>query len=277
MYSNNKRSFNYDYIKNCKKRTENIVQDNTNEIQETLPKNEELENTTIDEVVYNIPENSLITNQEPTCNNYDLDNNISKVQDSKDDNFILSDTSYTDSNSDFIYENIYDEEFDLNAYQKNKLGYYFRCECGAIPCSFEDGGYFILANPKNSEVNLFLNVSYNTNLSEIPLQASAYYFGKIKGDLKETKKIISGNPYTKDTIKSKAKIFYGFDAELLRGVNTYTFSIEPFSTFKDIPSGSIIIPPGYIHIVKVCSSYENKTGLCCASFAWWEKSIDEDI
>lgn len=161
-----------------------------------------------------------------------------------------------------------------NAYIQSLRGQYYK-GC-ANPLSGRSGtkAYFILENPKRSEVNLFLNKTIHSNLGEIPLIIRTFNCGIIYGgNLRESNCLSNANSNLCYK-QPRGRILYGTEVNMSGEKCDYIFTVPKYESFKGAPKGSIIIAPGKAYIAEVCPLIEdaNFAGVC--SFGWWEERID---
>lgn len=138
--------------------------------------------------------------------------------------------------------------------------------------SFDKTAYYILRNPSDSDVNIFVRTIFLSNNSALSVSAKIIYYSKVSGDLKKSTSIASGNTY--DTCpNNKGIILSGIDMSVKNGVEVITHNLPPYHSYRTQAQGSVLIAPGMNHVVKITPLNCGGSGTCIVGFGWWEEPI----
>lgn len=133
-----------------------------------------------------------------------------------------------------------------------------------------------LYNPRQSGVNLYVNVWTVTDLSDSPFRAQFWFNADPPGNASESHLITPSNlafrPTPQPRVRlQKASNVYG---EPEGGVKAFVRRGEPGTTVVEVENGKLIFPPGGSFLVYVTlTDYERASGAARIAFGWWEKSI----
>lgn len=160
-------------------------------------------------------------------------------------------------------------------YVQTKAGIYYKGTAIPVCGKANEKAYFILANPEDSGVNVFLNKTLHSNLGDSPVGIRTYLCAIPKGRVECSNDITNSNTY-KCNKKSKAKIFSGKDLCIAGGDSNYIFTVKGYETFRGSPNGCMLLAPGKCYIAELNSLIDCKgiKGVC--SFAWWEEELERD-
>lgn len=131
---------------------------------------------------------------------------------------------------------------------------------------------YVLHNPIDSGVNVWVNRTTLTNLSKNPLVNKIILFTSVVQKLKRSAQVANSNTSGGINRKGKAQIFYGTNATIKKGgVDPFLNSLTPYETFIIPINGSTLIAPGQSRIIELTTL--TGKGKCCVSFNWWETPI----
>jgi hypothetical protein len=128
-----------------------------------------------------------------------------------------------------------------------------------------------LYNPKNSGVNLYVNVWTVTNNTESTFQAQFWFNADPPGTPSESDFVTPTNTAIKPLPKPKIKIEYAsnVDGDPTGGTKAFIRKAQPDSTIVDVENGKFIIPPGGSFLVFLTDANVLTTG--SVAFGWWEE------
>ncbi|MBE5960647.1 MAG: hypothetical protein E7256_04565 [Lachnospiraceae bacterium] len=134
--------------------------------------------------------------------------------------------------------------------------------------------YFVLENPKDSNVNVFINKALHSNLSSSAIAVTTYLCSRVKGELRVSECIDNTNTYFSKK-QAKARIVYGREAIFKENNANTRFSIPPYGIYSAIPSGSIVLAPGKCYVAEA-EALEGSLGFdMISSLGWWECVVRE--
>ncbi len=156
-----------------------------------------------------------------------------------------------------------------NGYIQTLQACYYKGTSRILSGGSTDRSYFILENPKDSCVNVFLNKTMHSNLSSSPIAVATWLCTRVKGELRVSECIDNTNTYFMEK-PSKARILYGREI-IAKEVNVNCrFSVEPYGIFVAQPAGSILLAPGKCYIAEA-QALEGGLGFdMVSSLSWWE-------
>lgn len=133
--------------------------------------------------------------------------------------------------------------------------------------------YFLLCNPKKSNVNIYVKNSIITNLSSSPVISKIYYCVEdIVGNLESSKNTTITNSNSNGSIPV-GKIFFGNDFEKIYGIYGQNLIISPYNMYASKENGSIVISPGFSYVFEISPVSNESTSNTVMSFSWWEEPI----
>jgi hypothetical protein len=157
---------------------------------------------------------------------------------------------------------------------KSMQGEYFVGQTEDLWVSNESNAWAGLVNPRNSDVNLYVNVFTISNFSdeyltaEIWLNINSSEKGEISHKVSPTNTTLKPLPENEVDIrfiKSTTKVPKS-------GVNVYERIVPPNTTLVSEEDGKFIEPPGGSYVVVIKSS-SSKLHKVIVAFGWWEKPI----
>lgn len=157
----------------------------------------------------------------------------------------------------------------MDGYIKVKENKVFRS--AVVEVCAENAAYFVLRNPQNSNVNVFLRTLHLTNYSSAPLSYEIYYYGDLTKKLPRTQ-VVSGNTYD-TTPNNQARVYAGTNTSIVNGVKTIIHNVPAYESYRTWAQGSVLIAPGMNHIIKVVPLTDNLNPHCAVTFDWWEEPI----
>lgn len=154
-------------------------------------------------------------------------------------------------------------------YHQTKAGIYYKAQAATQTGNCSDHVFFVLENPRNSGVNIFINKIVLANLSDTPLQIVSYLCGTVKDDI-----MLSYNVHNTNTYfccdKPAGKVYSGKNLNIHSEGSDFLLVASSYQTLMGTPSGSILLAPGKCYIAKV-TPLQSKEFKCACSFAWWEE------
>ena len=161
-----------------------------------------------------------------------------------------------------------------NGYDQTLRGCYYKGTCEPLFLAMEERAYFILENPKNSGVDIFVNRASYMNMSPAPILVNLYLSDKAKGEIIPCKNVSNANTY-----------FYKREAagDLLCGRNLMLkgkeancrFALSAYTTIKTEESGAVLLAPGRCLIAEMASLIPEMNAGAVSSFRWWECRTEE--
>lgn len=159
------------------------------------------------------------------------------------------------------------------AYIQSKCCEYYIGTTKRIAIGNGVNGVVVLSNPKDSRVNLCVNKTNSSNLSNSPISVDVFSCAMIDGNLVKSYDYIQGNLACSELTKPKGQILYGADVNATNGVHIQILTIPPFQVLKGNTSGSVIIPPGAQRIYVFQTINIKETATIAMGLAWWEESV----
>lgn len=131
--------------------------------------------------------------------------------------------------------------------------------------------YFLLSNPNDSNVNIFVQNTITTNYSNYPISSKVYYCVEdIMGNLDSSNNITITNSNSSGKMPY-GKIYFGNDLDKIYGTYGHNLIISPYSMYKSSENGDVIISPGYSYLFEINPiNIENDSNFIM-SFSWWEE------
>jgi len=157
---------------------------------------------------------------------------------------------------------------------KSMRGKYFVGQTGTLLVGNESDTWAGLINPRNSNVNLYVNVFTISNFSDNYLTAEIWLNTNLpeKGNISH--KISPTNTTLNPLPKNRVQIGFVESTTQVpeKGVNVYERIVPPHTTLVGEEDGKFIESPAgnYVIVLKSTSSKLNKV---IVAFGWWEKSI----
>lgn len=144
-------------------------------------------------------------------------------------------------------------------------------DCGGNN-TFENA-YFLLVNPKRSNVNIYVKNSIITNLSSNPIIAKIYYCVEdVVGSLDSSNNITITNSNSSGRISS-GKILFGNDMEKIYGIYGQNLIVTPYNMYTSNENGSVVLSPGFSYLFEISPINKEIISNFIMSFSWWEEPI----
>lgn len=161
----------------------------------------------------------------------------------------------------------------VSLYESMK-GKYFVGQTETLWVGNESNAWAGLANPRNSDVNLYANVFTISNLSNDYLTAQIWLNTSFPEKACTSHKVSPTNTALKPLPKNRVNIRFIESTAMVPkdGVNVYERIVPPNTTLVGEEDGKFIEAPGgsYTLIIKSSSLKLNKV---IVAFGWWEKPI----
>lgn len=133
--------------------------------------------------------------------------------------------------------------------------------------------YFLLSNPKKSNVNIYVKNSIITNLSPSPIISKVYYCVEdVAGNLDSSNNATITNSNSSGSIPA-GRIFFGNDVEKIYGIYGQNLIIPPYNMHTSNENGGIVISPGFSYLFEIIPVKEEVTSNFVMSFSWWEEPM----
>lgn len=133
--------------------------------------------------------------------------------------------------------------------------------------------YFLLSNPKKSNVNIYVKNSIITNFSSSPIISKIYYCVEdVVGNLDSSTNTTITNSNSRGSMPA-GKIFSGNDVEKIYGVYGQNLIIQPYNMHTSNENGGIVISPGFSYLFEISPVKEEITSNFVISFSWWEEPM----
>lgn len=134
-----------------------------------------------------------------------------------------------------------------------------------------------LVNPRNSDVNLFVNVWTVTDLYEPPIRMQIWFNSALPGDPTVSKLVTPSN--TAISPLPKPKIILMQASNVIGtpngGAKGFVRRTQPGETIVSEEEGKFIIPPGGNFAIFLSSSDgSNLPASIRVAYGWWEEKID---
>lgn len=159
-----------------------------------------------------------------------------------------------------------------NSLDKSLKGTYFIGQTPTLILN-DNIAYGALFNPKNSGVNLFVNVFTITNFSDKPLTAKIWINSVPPSHGHESPLVTTTNTAICPAPISPVKIIYKMDScPITTGVNAFDRVIPGQSTIVAEEDGKYIVPPNKFFIISLTSTAPGPIRVAIA-FGWWISKI----
>jgi hypothetical protein len=159
---------------------------------------------------------------------------------------------------------------------KSILGEYFIGYADNLSLGRGTSAWARLYNPKDSGVNLHVNVWTVTDISGVPFRAQFWFNASAPGTPTESRLVTPSNTALYPKPKPKIKLQEASDVigEPTGGVKAFVRRGEPEMTLADTENGKLIFPPGGSFLVFM-SFAENPeaSGSGRIAFGWWEEPL----
>lgn len=144
-------------------------------------------------------------------------------------------------------------------------------DCGGN--STFDCAYFLLSNPKKSNVNIYVKSSIISNLSSSPVISKIYYCVEdVIGNLENSSNTTITNSNSCGSMPT-GKIFFGNEIEKIYGIYGQNLIISPYNMHTSNENGGIVISPGFSYLFEISPVKEEITSNFVMSFSWWEEPL----
>ena len=133
-----------------------------------------------------------------------------------------------------------------------------------------------LYNPRQSGVNLHVNVWTVTDISQAPFRAQFWFNAEAPGKPKESTLVTPSNTAIRPAPRPRVRLEQASDVvgEPEGGVKAFVRRGEPGVTLVETENGKLIFPPGGNFLVYL--SIENTPNISAEgriAFGWWEEPI----
>ncbi|MBE5960646.1 MAG: hypothetical protein E7256_04560 [Lachnospiraceae bacterium] len=179
---------------------------------------------------------------------------------SSDEIFICPEPEYTNDMS--------------NGYDQTLRGCYYKGSCEPLFLTIGERAYFILENPKNSGVDVFVNRGIYMNASPAPILVNLYLTAHVKGEIGCCRDVNNANTYFEKK-DAGARILGGRNLLLKGGEANTRFALAAYTTHVIDVNGSILLAPGKCLVVEMASLIPEMNASVVSSFAWWECRTEE--
>ena len=164
-----------------------------------------------------------------------------------------------------------------NGYSQSKILSLFNGVSEEMDCggnSTFDRAYFLLSNPINSSVNIYVKNSIISNHSPNAIITNIYYcVDDIVGTFKSSDYISITNSNSSGTIPY-GKIFFGNDLDKIYGIYGQNITVPPYGTHVSSENGSIILSPGFSYLFEIFPTNKEFVSNFVMSFSWWEEMLN---
>lgn len=133
-----------------------------------------------------------------------------------------------------------------------------------------------LYNPRESGVNLFVNVWTVTDISSSPFRAQFWFNSSPPGAYSESTNVTPSNTAYRPKPRPKVRLQQASNVvgEPIGGVKAFVRRGEPGTTVVETENGKLIFPPGGSFLVFISlAENETKTAEGRIAFGWWEQKI----
>lgn len=136
-----------------------------------------------------------------------------------------------------------------------------------------ENAYFLLVNPKRSNVNIYVKNSIITNLSSSPIISKIYYCVEdVVGSLDSSNNITITNSNSSGRISS-GEVLFGNDMEKIYGIYGQHLIVPPYNMYTSNENGSVVLSPGFSYLFEISPINEEIISNFVMSFSWWEEPI----
>ena len=133
-----------------------------------------------------------------------------------------------------------------------------------------------LYNPRNSGINLFVNVWTVTDLYEPPIRLQIWLNSKLPGDSTESRLVSPSNTAVRPLASPKVRLLQASNVigDPEDGVKAFVRRTTPGETVVAEEDGKFIIPPGGNFAVFLSNSEgANIPASVRVAYGWWEEKI----
>lgn len=156
-----------------------------------------------------------------------------------------------------------------NGYIQTLQANYYQGTSRILSGGSMEKSYFVLENPKDSGVNVFINKTLHSSLSSAAIVVTTYLCSRVRGELRVSECIDNTNTYFCKK-SPKARIVYGREVMFKDNDANARFSIAPYGIYTAMPSGSILLAPGKCYVAEA-EALEGSLGFdIVSSLGWWE-------
>lgn len=155
-------------------------------------------------------------------------------------------------------------------------GKYFIGYSDALSIKAGTSAWARLYNPRQSGVNLYVNVWTVTDLSDSPFRAQFWFNADPPGNTAESSLVSPSNLAFRPIPRPRVRLQEASDVhgEPEGGVNAFARWGEPGTTVAETENGKLIFPPGgsflvYVTLTAAAWIY----GTARIAFGWWEQKI----
>ena len=135
-----------------------------------------------------------------------------------------------------------------------------------------------LYNPRNSGVNLFVNVWTVTDISNSSFRAQFWFNAYPPGEFTQSDLVTPTNtticPLPKPQVK--LQLASNVKGEPIGGTKAFVRRGEPGTTVVETENGKLIFPPGGSFLVFMSIDDPNVAAGGRIAFGWWEEKINND-
>ena len=180
-------------------------------------------------------------------------------------------------NSFYNHQNNYNKSVNIpiELYESTK-GAYFIGYADNLSLKNGTSAWARLYNPRQSGVNLHVNVWTVTDISESPFRAQFWFNSTPSGTPSESTLVTTSNLAFRPIPKPKVKLQLASNVsnEPVGGVKAFVRRGEPGTTLVDTENGKLIFPPGGSFLVFLSlTENTNTTAFGRIAFGWWEEKI----
>ena len=183
-----------------------------------------------------------------------------------------------DSRSQSFYNNL-DKSVNIpiELYESEK-GDYFIGYADNLSLGNGTSAWARLYNPRQSGVNLHVNVWTVTDISESPFRAQFWFNATAPGTFTESDLVTPSNTAIWPAPRPKVKLQLASDitGDPTGGVKAFVRRGEPGTTVVETENGKLIFPPGGSFLVFI--SIEGNPDIAASgriAFGWWEERITD--
>jgi hypothetical protein len=163
-----------------------------------------------------------------------------------------------------------------NSLYHSLLGQYFVGFADNMSFGVNEYAFAALANPRNSGVNLFVNVWTVTNLNAPPVLAQIFLNSRLTGAIDESQHVTPTNTAIRPLSRPRVHLIQASNicAAPYCGTEAYERIIPAVETVADEEDGKFIIPPGgnfAVFLSDPTGSAAKTDGK--VAFGWWESPV----
>lgn len=150
----------------------------------------------------------------------------------------------------------------------------YKGECRAL--TFDRcGACFALKNPTDSGMDLYVRATIVSNGGCYAVAAKYNYYGRLRGELRKSKRIISSNVHD-EYPDNKAMLLSADEARIQGGTEAATVYVPSHQTYRTQEKNTLLIAPGNTLIVQVVPVDYTHKGCASVGFEWWEKKVQTE-